>query len=180
MEWESLDYDINDDANEKTKAQLTKGELKQAVQSVARPKPKKPTEQKSSSVEFDDAKWNGRKACLQKDFLVGNCLPAEKKALLSPEAEALAGSPAITATDSGLLCIPCKKANVNSEWGRGTAGVSEQGLKYHFIKRHVDSKTHRRSVEMMLECSDSMSPSKEEFSDARIKVHMNFACLRFL
>ena len=165
MEWETLDY--TDDADEKTKAPPTKGELRKAVQSVARPMHTRPIEKKSS---FDDAKWNGRKTCLQKDFLVGNCLPAEKKALLSPEAEALAGSPAITATDSGLLCIPCRKANVNSEWGRGTAGVSEQGLKYHFIKRHVDSKTHRRSVELMLECSDAMSPSKEEFSDARKKL----------
>ena len=167
MEWGSLDYDCHQDCNKVKEPDDEKTKLKKAVQTAARPGLKR----KLSPGHFDEAKWEKRKTWLQTDFTLGGCLPKEKLALLTPEAETLAGTPVITATSAGLLCIACKRANVKSPWGRGEAADSKQGLKHHFIKRHVESKVRIQAVEVMLECSDALGPSKEEFSESLNKLN---------
>ena len=168
MEWGPLDYDCHQDCNKVKEPDGEKTQLKKAVQTAARPGLKR----KLSPGHFDETKWAKRKPWLQTDFTLGSCLPKEKLALLTPEAETLAGTPVITATSTGLLCIACKRANVKSPWGRGAAADSKQGLKHLFIKRHVESKVHIQAVEMMLECSDALGPSKEEFSESLDKLDL--------
>lgn len=161
---DSLEYEVSDDdydgAKKKPKKEAETD--KKAVQLVARPLRKRNL---SQGGQFAEEKWKRRKEELQHDFSIGSCLSKEKLALLSPQAEALAKSPAITATDKGLLCIPCQAANVKSAWGRGTAADSQQGLKHHFVKRHIDSNVHKQTVDKMLGTIASMGPAKEEFTE---------------
>ena len=109
-------------------------------------------------------------------FKLGSSLTEVQKEHLPPEAVRLAETSWVSVTGSGLLCMACKRAGLQTPWAKGTAGRSSKHLnsvfKTSFVQRHQDSSAHVNAVVKMLELDDARgAPTAAEFKEMWKELH---------
>ena len=114
--------------------------------------------------------WERSSERILNSFRLGSCLKEASFAHLPAEAVRLAETSWVSVTSSGLLCMACKRAGLQTPWAKGTAGKSVKDLnsvfKTSFLKRHQDSGAHISAVSRMLDLDEApVAPTAAEFKE---------------
>ena len=148
----------------------------------------KPLEKRSWQTEDDDGKpqkgkpdqihsadafqksWERSSKRIRNSFKLGSCLKEVQTAHLPAEAVELAKTSWVSVTSSGLMCMACKRAGLQTPWAKGTAGRSAKDLgavfKTSFFKRHETSSSHVAAVNQMLDLDEAPgAPTAAEFKE---------------
>lgn len=114
--------------------------------------------------------WERSSERILNSFRLGSCLKEASFTHLPAEAVRLAETSWVSVTSSGLLCMACKRAGLQTPWAKGTAGKSVKDLnsvfKTSFLKRHQDSGAHISAVSRMLDLDEAPgAPTAAEFKE---------------